>query len=178
MLLAACGGSSSSGKTRGTASSSSATVITKKVAGYGSVLATPSGKTLYLLTADPSGGSKCTGSCTSQWPPLTAKGSPTAGPGVNSSMLSTFKRSDGNRAGRSTTSTRSTPTPGSGLTSGAGSRGRRRDLVPRLSFGQPDQVDDRRRVLTAVKIRTVDLRGRFRCPLGGDRCVRAGARRG
>lgn len=95
MLLAACGGSSSSGKTSGTASASSATVITKKVAGYGSVLATPSGQTLYLLTADPAGGSKCTGPCTSLWPPLTDHGSPTAGPGVNASMLSTFKRSDG-----------------------------------------------------------------------------------
>lgn len=95
MLLTACGGSSSSGKTSGTAPASSATVIAKKVAGYGSVLATSSGQAVYLLTADPSSGSKCTGSCASQWPPLTDTGSPTAGPGVNSSMLSTFKRSDG-----------------------------------------------------------------------------------
>lgn len=119
LVLSACGSSSSGGNSGGSGSSSSATVITKKVAGYGSVLATPSGKTLYLLTADPSGGSKCTGSCTSQWPPLAAKGSPTAGPGVNSSMLSSFKRTDGTEQVLYNKHALYTHT-GSGLTSGAG----------------------------------------------------------
>jgi predicted lipoprotein with Yx(FWY)xxD motif len=123
IALTACGSSSSggnsSGSSGGSGSSSSATVITKKVAGYGTVLATPSGKTLYLSTADPAGGSKCTGSCTSTWPPLTAKGSPGAGAGVDSSMLSSFKRSDGTEQVVYNKHALYTHT-GSGLTSGAG----------------------------------------------------------
>jgi predicted lipoprotein with Yx(FWY)xxD motif len=59
------------------------------------VLATAKGAPLYLLTADPSGGSSCSGSCAKQWPPLIASGKPSAGPGVSGSLLSTFKRSDG-----------------------------------------------------------------------------------
>jgi predicted lipoprotein with Yx(FWY)xxD motif len=64
------------------------------VIGYGKALAT-SGHPLYLLSSDPPGGSRCTGGCTSTWPPLTSKGPPTAGPGADSSLLSTFKRADG-----------------------------------------------------------------------------------
>ena len=64
------------------------------VVGYGKVLAV-SGQPVYLLSSDPPGGSKCTGGCTSTWPPLTTKGRPGAGPGADSSLLSTFKRSDG-----------------------------------------------------------------------------------
>jgi predicted lipoprotein with Yx(FWY)xxD motif len=65
------------------------------VVGFGKVLAS-SGHPLYVLSSDPPGGSRCTGACTSTWPPLTAKGRPTAGPGADSSLLSTFKRPDGN----------------------------------------------------------------------------------
>lgn len=119
LALTACGGSSGGGNSGGSGASSSATVISKKVAGYGTVLATPSGKTLYLLTADPAGGSKCTGSCISQWSPLAAKGSPSAGPGVNSSMLSTFKRSDGTEQVIYNKHALYTHA-GTGLTSGAG----------------------------------------------------------
>ena len=95
MLLSGCGGSSGGGNASGNAPASSATVVVKNVSGYGNVLATSSGQTLYLLTADPAGGSKCTGSCIAQWRPLTHSGSPTGGPGVDASMLSTFKRTDG-----------------------------------------------------------------------------------
>lgn len=65
------------------------------MSGYGTVLASGTGKALYLLTADPSGGSRCTGSCTTQWHPLTVSGSPHAGQGVKASLLSTFRRGDG-----------------------------------------------------------------------------------
>jgi predicted lipoprotein with Yx(FWY)xxD motif len=119
VLLAACGSSSGGGNTSGGGSTSSATVVVKKVAGYGSVLATPSGQSLYLLTADPSGGSKCTGSCIAQWPPLTEQGKPTAGPGVDGSLLSTFKRSDGKTQVLYNKHALYTHT-GSGATSGAG----------------------------------------------------------
>lgn len=91
-LLAGCGGS---GSGAGRAPASSATVVTKHIAGYGTVLATSSGQALYVLTSDPPGGTRCTGACTVRWHPLLEQGRPTAGPGVNPSMLSTFKRSDG-----------------------------------------------------------------------------------
>ena len=91
VLAAGCGSSS---KHASTASAGSATVSTMTVVGYGTVLA-KAGRPLYLLTADPPGQSKCTGSCTSEWPPVTATGTPTGGPGVQGSLLSTFKRSDG-----------------------------------------------------------------------------------
>lgn len=97
--LTACGGSGGSGTSNGggagSAPSASATVSVKKLPGYGSALVSSSGQALYLLTADPSGGSKCTGACASQWHPLVATGKLTAGPGATASMLSKFKRSDG-----------------------------------------------------------------------------------
>jgi predicted lipoprotein with Yx(FWY)xxD motif len=96
VLLAGCGGSSSSGKPDpASASKATATVIEKTVPGYGTVLAASSGKTLYVFSTDPAGGSHCSGSCATKWKPLTEQGKPTGGPGVNASLLSTFKRSDG-----------------------------------------------------------------------------------
>jgi predicted lipoprotein with Yx(FWY)xxD motif len=95
--LAACGSSSTGGGGSGTASASQATVSTKKFPGYGTVLVNASGQALYMLTSDPSGASKCAGACATAWPPLAAKGSPTAGPGANGSMLSTSTRSDGSK---------------------------------------------------------------------------------
>lgn len=95
LVAAGCGDSSDDGGGGGaTAPAASATVSTLEVVGYGKVLAT-SGRPLYLLSSDPAGGSRCTGKCTSTWSPLTAKGKPTAGPGVDSSKLATFKRADG-----------------------------------------------------------------------------------
>ena len=66
-----------------------------KISGYGSALVTASGKSVYLLSTDPAGSSKCTGKCAKIWVPVTVSGSPSAGSGVDSSKLSTFKRSDG-----------------------------------------------------------------------------------
>jgi predicted lipoprotein with Yx(FWY)xxD motif len=95
LAVAGCGGSSKDdGGGGASAPAGSATVSTMTVVGYGKVLAT-SGRPLYLLSSDPPGGSRCTGGCTSTWPPLTATGRPTAGPGADSSLLSTFKRADG-----------------------------------------------------------------------------------
>jgi predicted lipoprotein with Yx(FWY)xxD motif len=112
LTVAACGSSSSgsgSGANGSSAKStaantsavvskstgSDAAVATAKVPGYGTVLATGHGAPLYLLTADPSGGSSCSGVCAKQWPPLIATGKPAAGSGVSQSLLSSFKRADG-----------------------------------------------------------------------------------
>ena len=94
LAVAGCGGSSKNGGGGATAPAASATVSKMTVIGYGTVLAN-SGHPLYLLSSDPAGGSRCKGGCTSTWTPLSAKGTATAGPGVDSSLLSTFKRSDG-----------------------------------------------------------------------------------
>jgi predicted lipoprotein with Yx(FWY)xxD motif len=103
-LLAACGSSSggsgssgggSSTSGGGSSSSGSATVSVGKVAGFGSVLVTSGHQPVYILSTDPSGSSKCSGSCAKAWKPISVSGSPKAGSGVTSSLLSSFKRSDG-----------------------------------------------------------------------------------
>jgi predicted lipoprotein with Yx(FWY)xxD motif len=95
LAAAGCGSSKDdAGGGGASAPAGSATVSTLEVVGYGKALAS-SGRPVYLLSSDPPGGSRCTGKCTSTWTPLTAEGKPTAGPGVDSSKLSTFKRADG-----------------------------------------------------------------------------------
>ncbi len=66
-----------------------------KISGYGTALVTASGKSVYLLSTDPAGSSKCAGACAKTWIPVTVSGSPSGGSGVDSSKLSSFKRSDG-----------------------------------------------------------------------------------
>jgi predicted lipoprotein with Yx(FWY)xxD motif len=100
-LLAACGSSGASGGTSGGSSSGGSsgsgtgTVMVGTVNGYGSVLVTASGRPLYILSSDPTGSSRCTGACAKTWRPLTVSGSPHAGSGVTSSLISSFTRSDG-----------------------------------------------------------------------------------
>ncbi len=95
-LLAACG-SSSGAKTKAASAggSTAATIAVGKVNGYGSVLVTGSDQPVYILSTDPSGSSKCAGACAKTWMPVTVKGTPSAGSGVSSGMLSSFKRADG-----------------------------------------------------------------------------------
>jgi predicted lipoprotein with Yx(FWY)xxD motif len=96
-LIAACGSSSSNSSSSGGGSSSggSGTVSVAKISGYGSALVDASGKSVYVLSTDPAGSSKCSGTCAKTWMPVTVSGSPSAGSGVDSSKLSSFKRSDG-----------------------------------------------------------------------------------
>ncbi len=61
----------------------------------GRVLVAANGRTLYLFTADKTHASTCYGQCASFWPPLIANGKPSAGSGVNASLLATTKRKDG-----------------------------------------------------------------------------------
>jgi predicted lipoprotein with Yx(FWY)xxD motif len=93
-VIAGCG-SSSSTSSASSSSGGASTVKVAKISGYGSALVNSSGKSIYLLSTDPAGSSKCTGSCAKTWIPVTVSGSPSAGSGVDSSKLSTFKRSDG-----------------------------------------------------------------------------------
>jgi predicted lipoprotein with Yx(FWY)xxD motif len=108
-LLVACGSASSGASSSGSSSigsattqssgsgqsaaAANATVTTAKVAGYGEALADAKGAALFLFT----GKAACTGSCAQQWTPLTVTGAPTAGSGVEASLLSTVKRDDGSQ---------------------------------------------------------------------------------
>jgi predicted lipoprotein with Yx(FWY)xxD motif len=98
-LMAGCGSSSSSSNSSssggGSSSGGSGTVKVAKLSGYGSALVTASGKSVYLLSTDPAGSSKCSGKCAKIWVPVTVSGTASAGSGADSSKLSTFKRSDG-----------------------------------------------------------------------------------
>ena len=61
----------------------------------GKVLATSSGRTLYLFMADHKKKSACYGKCATFWPPLMKKGKVSAGPGVKAKLLGTTKRKNG-----------------------------------------------------------------------------------
>jgi predicted lipoprotein with Yx(FWY)xxD motif len=61
----------------------------------GMVLVNSRGHTLYLFAKDRNGTSACSGSCARFWPPLLSSGQPTAGSGVNRSLLGKTRRSDG-----------------------------------------------------------------------------------
>jgi predicted lipoprotein with Yx(FWY)xxD motif len=73
--------------------SSSATVQVAE-SDLGSILVDEQGMTLYLFESDSDGASTCYDECEDAWPPLIAD-SPTAGEGVDGSLLGTTKRDDG-----------------------------------------------------------------------------------
>jgi predicted lipoprotein with Yx(FWY)xxD motif len=75
------------------ASPKTSTVALRTTA-VGKVLVAANGRTLYLFTADKGANSVCYGQCATYWPPLIA-GKPTAGAGVDASMLGTTTRKDG-----------------------------------------------------------------------------------
>ena len=81
----------------GSSSASHATAgrVTLHKTKIGKVLATSSGRTLYLFMKDKNGHSACYGSCASYWPPLMKKGALRAGTGVKSKLLGTTKRKNG-----------------------------------------------------------------------------------
>ena len=76
----------------GAATAGRVTLHTTKL---GKVLATSSGRTLYLFMKDKNGRSSCYGRCAGYWPPLLKKGALRAGPGVKASLLGTTKRKNG-----------------------------------------------------------------------------------
>ena len=83
---------SSSSLASGKATAGRVTLHTTKV---GKVLATSSGRTLYLFMADKHGRSACYGKCATDWPPLMKKGKVSASTGVKSRLFGTTKRKNG-----------------------------------------------------------------------------------
>jgi predicted lipoprotein with Yx(FWY)xxD motif len=98
VAAAACGTPSSSNTTTTSttqakvSSSASAAVVAERTTSLGKVLVDAKGLTLYRLSADGTDKSKCTGSCTSIWPPLLATGTPSY---AGMSGFSTFDRGGG-----------------------------------------------------------------------------------
>jgi predicted lipoprotein with Yx(FWY)xxD motif len=114
LVLAACGGSSSSssgtstsagGSTptygggtpspSNTSNSSGAASVSTKSSSLGTILVDAKGRTLYLWDADHGAKSACTAACAQAWPPLTTTGTPKASGAVKASLLGTTKRADG-----------------------------------------------------------------------------------
>lgn len=79
-----------------TPSGQAATVGTAHVGNLGTILVDSQGRTLYLFAKDSGTKSACSGACATAWPPLRDSGKPTAGTGLNASLLGTAPRSDGN----------------------------------------------------------------------------------
>jgi predicted lipoprotein with Yx(FWY)xxD motif len=97
VALAAAGVAAAAAVTHQGSASSSATAgkVTLHKTKIGKVLATSSGRTLYLFMKDKNGHSACYGQCAGYWPPLMKKGALRAGTGVKASLLGTTKRKNG-----------------------------------------------------------------------------------
>jgi predicted lipoprotein with Yx(FWY)xxD motif len=89
------GGSSSSAGAG--ASSSGGTVITTAKSSGGTVLASSSGRAVYLWAKDTGDMSNCNGACAGAWPPVTTTGTATASGGAQASDIGTITRSDGTK---------------------------------------------------------------------------------
>ena len=102
LSVAACG---SSGSSKTTSSHNAAATAPAQLSGtvntsnngLGKILVNSEGRTLYLFQGDTGTKSACSGACAAAWPPLAAKGKPTAGSGIKASLIGTAKRSDGTK---------------------------------------------------------------------------------
>jgi predicted lipoprotein with Yx(FWY)xxD motif len=63
--------------------------------GQGQLLVGEDGFVLYIFDPDLQGASVCNDDCAAIWPPLVVSGQPTAGEGVDASLLGTITRDDG-----------------------------------------------------------------------------------
>ena len=97
LALAVAGVATAAAVTHQSVASSSATAgkVTLHKTKIGNVLATGSGRTLYLFMKDKSKKSACYGQCATYWPPLMKKGKVSAGAGVKANLLGTTKRKNG-----------------------------------------------------------------------------------
>jgi len=103
-LLAGCGGGSTTSapttSSPGSGAKPSTSFSTAKVSGVGTVVVDGRGRTVYILTADGKTNAPCTDAsgCTKLWPDLPLPdgvASAKAGMGINASLLSAKKLSDG-----------------------------------------------------------------------------------
>ena len=94
-LAVATGANNANAATTHPSAAAKRSTIQVRKTGLGRILVDSHGRTLYLFKKDHGTRSACFGACATAWPPLRATGKPTAGNGVNASMVATTKRSDG-----------------------------------------------------------------------------------
>jgi predicted lipoprotein with Yx(FWY)xxD motif len=104
LVVAGCGGGSSTSAPKGGVAGAehtltTAAVMTRKVSGLGVVLVNAKGHTLYVFMKDQHSRVTCTGQCASFWSPLKwkSKSKPKAGGKAKTSLLSTVKNPSGGR---------------------------------------------------------------------------------
>jgi predicted lipoprotein with Yx(FWY)xxD motif len=103
LALAACSGQPASSPDSGApataapspAPAESQAAVATAQSPLGQTLVDAEGRTLYAFTKDKGGKSSCYGDCEATWPALTVQGSPSAGDGVEASLLATTDRKDG-----------------------------------------------------------------------------------
>jgi predicted lipoprotein with Yx(FWY)xxD motif len=94
LLLAGCGGSSSSS----TSAALTGPVTIKTFTGRdGTYLTNQSGRALYMWLGDDPGKSNCTSGCALAWLPVVTDSSPRASGGARAASLGTISRSDGGK---------------------------------------------------------------------------------
>jgi predicted lipoprotein with Yx(FWY)xxD motif len=93
LVVAVVGFATATALARDTAETSA--TISLRTTDLGRILVNSRGRTLYLFAKDRNGKSACSGQCAKYWPPLLARGKPTAGPGVKRSLIRTTRRGDG-----------------------------------------------------------------------------------
>lgn len=91
LATAACGSPWSAQSAR------SAATVRVEQSRFGPILETGTGHTLYIYRADPPFISICFDTCVAMWPPMTVRGRPIAGPGINPKALGTAPRTGGIR---------------------------------------------------------------------------------
>ena len=103
-LLAACNAQTGAGSTNppaatsapSTAAAAGLTLVVRQDATLGAFVSGKDGRSLYVFKNDSGGTSACTGSCATNWPPLTVAGPAdvTAGAGIQGA-IGTLHRDDG-----------------------------------------------------------------------------------
>jgi predicted lipoprotein with Yx(FWY)xxD motif len=96
VLLAACGSKSTTNASSGSGGPGSPTIRAQEVGNLGTVLVNSTGLTLYFLKGETASDIQCTGSCATEWPPLTVTNGvqPTVASGVPG-QVGTVQRPDG-----------------------------------------------------------------------------------
>ena len=89
ILAAAVGGATA------TVALAGATSLTTEHTKDGKVIASTTGRAVYLFSSDTSSQSKCSGSCAHSWPPVTGSATAARNSGLNPKLLGTIKRSRG-----------------------------------------------------------------------------------
>ena len=97
LVIAGCGGGDNQATAASGSANGSSTLAVSDTGGLGKIIVDSKGRTVYLFEKDTGSMSTCSGACAQDWPPVTTNGKPTAGDGLDASLVGTTKRSDGTK---------------------------------------------------------------------------------